>query len=175
MNDRIRKLARLSMLLALATAIHAAEAMLPVTVAWFRFGFANIIGLATLELFGFKDALLVTIGRVLLGSLTYGLIGSPAFMMSMAGGVAAMAVMGLAHRLAGKGLSEVGISVLGATAHNLAQLAVAYLILIRNEAILMLIPVMLLAAAGTGFMNGLAARFFVGHFKKASGENAIPG
>ena len=55
MTDRVTKLSRLALLLALATVIHTAEAFLPITVVWFRFGFANIIGLATLYLFGFKD------------------------------------------------------------------------------------------------------------------------
>ena len=59
----------LALLLALATVIHTAEAFLPVTVGWLRFGFANIIGLATLYLYGFKDALVVTLGRIFLGSL----------------------------------------------------------------------------------------------------------
>ena len=44
MTDRVVKLARLALLLALATVIHTAEGLLPITFVWFRFGFANIIG-----------------------------------------------------------------------------------------------------------------------------------
>ncbi len=168
MNDRPRKLARLALLLALATAMHTAEALLPVTVIWFRFGFANIIGLATLYLFGFKEALLLTLGRIFLGSLAAGLFGSPAFILSLFGGTSAILAMGFFHAWFSESLSEVGVSLTGAVAHNVAQLVVAYLILIRNEAVFLLLPVMLLAAVGTGVLNGLAARFFIKHFKKVT-------
>lgn len=154
------------MLLALAVVIHTAESVLPVTVVWFRFGFANIIGLATLYLFGFKDAFLLTLGRIFLGSLVTGLFGSPAFLLSLSGGVTSMLAMGLAHRYFSGIFSEIGISIIGAVVHNITQLVVAYLLIIRNEGILLLVPVMILAAAATGFINGLAARFFVAHFRR---------
>jgi heptaprenyl diphosphate synthase len=166
MTDRVVKLARLSLLLALATVIHTAEGLLPITVVWFRFGFANIIGLAALELFGFKAALLVTLGRIFLGSLGYGLFGSPAFVLSLAGGLAAILAMAAVYRFGSRMFSEIGISVVGAVVHNIAQLGVAYLMLIRNDAILLLLPLMLLTAALTGFLNGLATQFFVRHFRK---------
>jgi heptaprenyl diphosphate synthase len=169
MTNRIRELARLALLLALATVIHTAEALLPVTVLWFRFGFANIIGLATLYLFGFKDALLVTLGRIFLGSLISGLFGSPAFILSLAGGTAAILAMGLAYRLGKRIFSEIGVSVIGAVFHNVGQLWAAYVILIRNEGILLLLPLMLVTAAVTGFINGVAARFFINHFQKVAG------
>jgi heptaprenyl diphosphate synthase len=168
MTDRVGRLSRLALLLALATVIHTAEAFLPITVVWFRFGFANIIGLATLYLFGFKDALLITLGRIFLGSLATGLFGSPAFVLSLAGGICAILAMGIAHRLAARFFSEIGISLIGAVAHNTAQLVAAYFILVRNRGIFLLFPMMLLASIGTGFINGFAARFFITHFRKIS-------
>lgn len=166
MTERIRHLSRLALLLALATVIHTAEAALPVTFVWFRFGFANIIGLSTLYLFGFRDALVVTLGRIFLGSLATGLFGSPAFLLSLAGGTCSIVAMGLIHRCCSRVFSEIGISIVGAVVHNLAQLVVAYVLLIRNQGIFLLIPLMLLAALGTGFINGLATRFLVRHFRK---------
>jgi heptaprenyl diphosphate synthase len=173
MNDRVRKLARLSLLLALATGIHVAEALLPVTALWFRFGFANIIGLATLYLFGFKEALVVTVGRIFLGSVASGLFGSPAFILSFCGGTLAIVAMGLVYRFCRNLFSEVGVSIVGAVFHNAGQLGAAYLVLIRNEAILMLLPLMLLTATGTGFINGLAARFFIRKFRKVFGPDGM--
>lgn len=163
--ERVQRLARLALLLALATVIHTGEAYLPVTVAWFRFGFANIIGLATLYLFGFKDALFVTLGRIFLGSLAAGLFGSPAFLLSLTGGTCSILVMGLAHRWCSRVFSEIGVSILGAVAHNAAQLITAYAIIVRNEGVFLLMPVMILTAVGTGFLNGMAVRFFVAHFR----------
>jgi len=168
MNEHMRRPARLAMLLALATVIHTAEALVPVTMVGIRFGFANIIGLATLYLFGFRDALVVTLGRIFLGSLAAGLFGSPAFLLSLAGGTSAVLAMGLAHRVGARALSEVGVSVAGAVFHNAAQLAAAYVVLIRNDGILLLLPLMIVAATATGFVNGLAARFFVRHFRRVA-------
>jgi heptaprenyl diphosphate synthase len=79
--------------------------------------------------------------------------------------------MGVAHRLGSRFFSEIGISIIGAVAHNAAQLVVAYFILVRNQGIFLLFPMMLLAAMATGFLNGLAARFFIRHFKKVSSVN----
>lgn len=174
MNDRVHELSRLALLLALATVIHTTEAFLPVTLVWFRFGFANIMGLAALYLFGFRDALVVTLGRIFLGSLASGLFGSPAFILSLAGGLSAILAMGFVHKFASRIFSEVGISVVGAVFHNMGQLAAAYLILIRNEGILLLIPLMLVTATVTGFINGVAARFFIRHFKGVTGANGRP-
>lgn len=168
MRDSVRELSRVAMLLALATVIHTVEAMLPVNVVWFRFGFANIIGLATLYLFGFRDALLVTLGRIFLGSLAAGLFASPAFVLSLAGGSAAIIAMGAVHRLGGGIFSEIGISIIGAVCHNAAQLLAAYLLLIRHEGILLLLPLMILSATATGFINGLCARVVVKHFRPAA-------
>lgn len=168
MNERSLKPARLAMLLGLATVIHTAEALVPVTALWFRFGFANIIGLATLYLFGFKDALFLTLGRIFLGSLAAGLFGSPAFVLSLAGGTSAMLAMGLVHRIGARAFSEVGVSVVGAVFHSAGQLGAAYVILIRNEGVLLLLPLMLFASTVTGFINGLAARFFVRHFRRVT-------
>ncbi len=172
MTDGIQRIARLSLLLALATVIHTVESFLPLTFVWFRFGFANIIGLSTLYLFGFQDALLVTVGRIFLGSLASGLFGSPAFLLSLSGGILAILTMGFAHRYANRAFSEVGISLMGAVAHNLAQLVVAYLVLIRNEGVFLLLPLMLATSVVTGILNGLAARFFIDTFRRTLGQVA---
>jgi len=172
MTNRITHLARLSMLLALATVIHSLEQLLPITVVWFRFGFANIIGLAALELYGFRAALMVTVGRVFLGSLVSGLFGSPAFLLALSGGFLAILMMGLVHRLNGGIFSEVGISVCGAVMHNCGQLAMAYLVVIRNEGIVLFLPVMLITAAITGVLNGLAARVFVNRLRRI--QSSLP-
>ena len=168
MTQSASRPARLALLLALATVIHTAEALLPVTVVWFRFGFANVIGLSTLYLFGFGDALFITIARIFLGSLITGMFGSPAFLLSAAGGTCSILVMGLAYQTCGRTFSEVGISVLGALAHNLAQLVTAYALIVRNEGVFLLLPLLMITAIATGCLNGLATRFLVTHFRKVA-------
>ncbi|MGC8657626.1 MAG: Gx transporter family protein, partial [Desulfomonilaceae bacterium] len=82
-----------------------------------------------------------------------------------AGGLSSIFVMGGAYWLAGSVLSEIGISVLGAVTHNLAQLWVAYAMFVKAQSILLLMPVMILAAIGTGVINGLATKFLVKRIK----------
>lgn len=171
MIDKTGKLSRLAVLLALATAIHSLESLIPVTVGWFRFGFANIIGLTTLYMFGFKDAALLTMGRILLGSLISGQFGSPGFLLAIAGGLSSIFVMGGAYWLAGRLLSEIGISVLGAVTHNMVQLWVAYAIFVKTQSILLLMPVMILAAIVTGVINGLATKFLIKRIESLDARN----
>lgn len=166
MNTDVMKMSRLALLLALAVVIHTVEALLPVTVLWFRFGFTNIIGLAALYLFGFKDALFLTLARIFLGSLLTGLFGSPAFLLSLSGGVCSILAMGFLKRYFTPPFSEIGISLAGAVCHNLAQLVTAYLVIVRNEAIFLMLPLMMIAAFVTGLINGVAARFFIRHVEK---------
>lgn len=75
---------------------------------------------------------------------------------SFAGGAFSLLVMILARRM--KGLSVVGVSVLGAAAHNVAQMAVACFV-VETRAILAYLPVLLAAAVVTGLLTGLIARY----------------
>jgi heptaprenyl diphosphate synthase len=159
--DPVRRLSRVALLVALATVIHTAEAMIPVTALWFRFGFANIIALSAIYLYGFKDALTITIGRIIIGSLFSGTFGAPAFMLSFAGGLLSICVMGLAFKLGRRVFSEIGVSILGAVSHNFGQIMVAYLVIVRTEAILALFPLLMIMSLITGTINGLAARFLI--------------
>ncbi|MGD9817521.1 MAG: Gx transporter family protein [Desulfomonilaceae bacterium] len=165
MNEDARRIARLAMMLALATSVHALESMTPIVLGWFRFGFANIIGLTTLLIFGFKNALYVTVGRIFLGGLLSGSIGSPAFFLALSGGVVSICLMGLISFTKRSCISEIGISVVGAVSHNLAQLVMAYLIIVRNESILLLAPIMIIAAVVTGIINGIATRYLTKSLK----------
>jgi heptaprenyl diphosphate synthase len=166
MNERTLKMARLAMMLALATSIHALEALTPVTLGWFRFGFANIIGLATLIIFGFRDAFYVTVGRIFVGGLLSGSLGTPSFFLALSGGVVSIVFMGAANLIKRRYLSEIGISVIGAVAHNMAQLFAAYLLIVRNDTILTLAPIMILTATATGFINGMATHYLVLSLRK---------
>ncbi|MHB8204682.1 MAG: Gx transporter family protein, partial [Desulfomonilaceae bacterium] len=56
-------------------------------------------------------------------------------------------------------------SVLGAVSHNMIQLWVAYLMLVKNESILLLAPIMIIAAIGTGIINGFAGKILIKRMK----------
>lgn len=55
------------------------------------------------------------------------------------------------------GFSLVGVSILGATFHNLAQISVARFVLIKSVKIFSLVPIMLLLSIVMGIITGIIA------------------
>lgn len=149
-----RKLVLLSLLVALAIVLRGMEGLIPNPLPWIRIGFANIMTLLAILLFGLKAGMLLTILRVLIASLLFGTFLSPTFLLSFAAGIASTLVMGLCSISGRRLFSPIGLSALGGFTHNLVQLWVAYLILIKHGQILYLFPILSLIGTVTGIFNG---------------------
>ncbi|MBF0540006.1 MAG: Gx transporter family protein [Nitrospirae bacterium] len=153
---------RIAVLAAYAIALHGVERFIPMPIPWLRFGFANIIALTTLILFGFKAAMFVTIIRIVIGSMIIGTFLGPAFIMSLTAGISATLFMGLFYTLFGRLFSPIGISLIGALFHNLAQLGTAYFLFIHNlNAMLMIAPLIILIGIFSGALNGAATALII--------------
>ncbi|SCY16066.1 Gx transporter family protein [Alkaliphilus peptidifermentans] len=169
-----KKLVQLAMLTALGLALHILETFIPNPFMGIapgaKLGLANIIGLITLVLFGFKYALSINLLRSLLGGLATGAITS--MMYSMAGALVSTFLMWLVYKYMKKYFSLIGVSVFGALGHNIAQLTVAALI-INNIRIFSYLPVMMLVSIATGIFIGITANFTINkaliHFKDSIG------
>jgi heptaprenyl diphosphate synthase len=158
---------RVAVLSAYALALHGFEAMLPSPIPWLRLGLSNIITLTSLIIFGFRTAMMITLIRVILGSLFTGTFLGPAFLLSLGGGVASTAAMGLALPLYRNLFGPVGLSLIGALFHNVAQLFLAYVVFIqRFEAVLIISPVIILIGTLTGFANGIIADLLIKNLLK---------
>ena len=155
--ERLRRRVFLALFAALAVALHTLEALLPSPAPWFRLGFANILTLVALFLFGGRAAWAVALTRIGVGSLLLGNLFAPGFFLSLSGGVAATALMTGAKALAGRRIGPVGVSALGAAGHASGQLLVAWLLLVRTPALWGLYPYFLLFSLGAGIANGIAA------------------
>ncbi|HKJ04206.1 MAG TPA: Gx transporter family protein, partial [Geopsychrobacteraceae bacterium] len=70
--EEVRKRVFLALFIALAVALHAVEYLLPSPLPWFRFGMANILTLTALFLYGPRAAWVLTLCRILVGSLLLG-------------------------------------------------------------------------------------------------------
>jgi heptaprenyl diphosphate synthase len=146
----------IALLAAYAIALHSAEKLIPSPIPWLRFGFVNILTLTTLLLYGLKAGMMVTLIRVFVSSLFAGTFLGPAFALSLGGGVASTFVMWTARVLFGRLFSPIGISLLGALAHNIVQLFLAYLLFVRRlEAILFISPIIVFLGIVTGTFNGI--------------------
>lgn len=160
---------RIAVLSAFALALHGMETMLPSPIPWIKPGFSNIVALFALYCFGLRTALFVTLIRVTAGSMLFGTFPGPAFILSLAGGVASVASMGFFVRIMPRVFSLLGVSILGAFFHNIAQLLTAWLLFIhRPEPVLLIAPVLLLVGTAAGALNGFICRHLVQSFRETT-------
>lgn len=151
-----RELTLCALLTAMALALSYLENVFPLSLAiplpGVKLGLANVVTLFALYVLGPGQALLILVGRCVLGAVFAGNMN--ALLYSLLGGVAAMLVMILLSRL--RGLSVYGVSIGGAAAHNCGQVAAAVLTL-GNPAPLYYLPVLLGVSLGTGALTGVLA------------------
>ncbi len=162
---------RIALLSAYAIALHGFESLLPTPIPWLRLGLANIITLVALLLYGFRTAMMVTLIRIIIASIFRGTFLGPAFILSFGGGVSSTIAMGLAYKISRNLFGPVGLSLIGAVSHNIAQLALAYVLFIqRIEAVLIISPVILLIGTLSGVTNGLVSDFLIRNILKKNGD-----
>ena len=150
-----RRLVVVSMLAAGGLVLFVFESFFPV-LPWFRPGFGNIATILALMFFGFGDAFKVTVLRIVLGALVIGRLFTPLFVFAAAGGLVSVLAMALVMRST-RAFGPVGVSVIGAVAHNLVQVYVAYLLFVRSGELLIFIPVFVATGVATGILTGLVS------------------
>lgn len=165
----------IALLSAYAVGLHSIEALIPTPIPWLRFGFTNIITLTTLLLYGLKAGMTVTLIRVFVGSLFMGTFLGPAFALSLGGGVSSTLVMWFAKVLFGRLFSPIGLSLLGALAHNIVQLFLAYLFFVRRlEAIVFISPIIILFGIITGAFNGIVTSLIIKRIRESKEPKRSP-
>ncbi len=146
---------RIAALAALAIGLQVIEAAIPSPVPGIKPGLANVITLVTLVTLGWRAALAVTLLRVMGSSLLLGTVLSPGFWLSLAGALAALAVLAPLLRLYPRHLSALGLAVTAAMAHTLGQFLLAWAVIIPHPQLPLLLPPLLLAALITGLVTGI--------------------
>lgn len=158
--NKTSKLVYLALLITFAVVIHTIESMLaiPIPIPGAKLGLANIITLLAILLYGFRSGMVVAVMRC---AISFLIIGNPfTFTLSLSGAIFSTSVMGLGYVLYKKKLINVlTISVLGAAAHNFAQVIMASLVIKQPQLITFYLPVLLLVAVPTGVFTGLAATY----------------
>ena len=127
-------------MVALGVILHRLEALLPLPTPWVKLGLANLMTLMALVYLGTKEAFIVTLLRVILGSILAGTFLGPTFFLSLAGGLAGTAIMcGIYNR--GKGpFSLIGVSICGAYMHTFINAICVYFFLIKQTSFFVLLP-----------------------------------
>lgn len=156
---KMQKMVRLSLLVSGAAVLHVVESWLPnpfllVLGPGAKLGLANVVTLAVVLAYGWKEALIVAVLRSFLGSLVAGTFLSFGFYMSLSGAITSALAMGLLRLLLKNRVSTIGLSIVGAVTHIVTQLTVAALA-VSHFGLFIQLPWMLLFSIPTGYFVGL--------------------
>jgi len=158
MKNNTKKLTALAITVSFALILSFIESRIPAFVAipGVKTGLANIAVIFTLYKLGEKEAIIVSIIRVLLVSM---LFGTPVSMIySITGAILSLTVMILLRKFTP--LSTVTISVTGGVMHNIGQIAAASIMLGTNVVIYYL-PFLLLSGTIAGIVVGIASALLI--------------
>jgi heptaprenyl diphosphate synthase len=160
--NNTRRMVLLALFIAIASVLHVVESWLPLPlpVPGIKLGLANIVSLITIAIFGWRDAIYVVVIRVFLASLFGGVFLGPAFAMSMSGAIVSTLIMAYAYVSWHSTFSFVGISILGAVIHNIAQIMMAALV-VSSLTLLWYLPYLILFAVPTGWATGMIVVYFL--------------
>ena len=161
MNNK--RIAFLGLFVALAFVLSYIEYMLPLNIGipGAKVGFANLVVMVALYTVGEKNAIALSLIRVVLVGLTFGNISM--MMYSLAGAALSLFAMLIAKKI-GK-LSVTGVSVLGGVFHNIGQIIVAMLVL-ETESLIYYLPFLMVIGTITGVLIGFVANLITVRVKR---------
>lgn len=150
----MKKEIRLSMLLSISIILNILESLIPIfNFPGIRIGLANIITLIVLYTYGSKDAIYISILRVLLvGILRTGLF-SVAFYFSLFGSIFSIISMIIFKKTK---LSIIGVSIVGSIMHNVGQIIAALFLI--NTNLIYYMPILLITSIITGTIIGFISK-----------------
>ena len=161
---KLKQITANALLTAIALTIFMIEAQIPtlVPIPGVKLGLANIVTVFALFAFSPKDALLILVVRVFLGSVFSGQIST--ILYSMGGGLTCFAGLLLMKRI----LSDKQLwiaSVIGAILHNIGQTIVA-IIITGTPGMVVYLPILMVSGIIAGTFTGFCAQFLFHKLKK---------
>ena len=147
-----KKIAYMGLFAAIAIIFGYVESLIPffAGIPGIKLGLANLAVLFILEKYTWKEAVLVSMVRILVIGFMFGNMFS--ILYSMAGAALSLTVMTFMKKASG--FSLLGISVAGGVSHNIGQLIVAALI-VENKSLLYYAPVLIISGVITGLLIGI--------------------
>ncbi|MEI6157053.1 MAG: Gx transporter family protein [Atribacterota bacterium] len=160
---KTKALISIALLVSMGSVLHVVEGMIPlpnILLPGAKLGFANIVTLIALYLFGGREAFLVVLLRIFLGSLLGGSFLNVGFFLALSGGMCAFGGLVLGKKAH---LSIIAVSIIGALFHNTGQVAAAFIYLQIKEIfwyLLILLPFALPAGLCNGYLSGLFLQYW---------------
>ena len=158
-KTNIKRLCTLSLMIALAFAFSYLESLIPLNfgIPGIKLGIANLVVIVALYTMNAKDALFISIIRILLSGLAFS--GPFAMIYSLIGGLLSFLVMFVAKK--SNKLSPIGVSALGGTVHNFGQILVAAVVMR-----IYYFPILMIVGLITGILNGIIADIIIKRIAK---------
>jgi heptaprenyl diphosphate synthase len=153
-----RKTAYLGVFLAVAMICSYIETLIPFQfgIPGVKLGLTNIVVILILYCAGAKEAVLISVIRIILTGI---LFGNPiSIIYSLSGGLISFLVMLLLKKSGRLGI--ISVSVAGGISHNIGQILIAAWI-VNSFNIFFYIPVLLIAGLLTGMLIGILAQELV--------------
>jgi heptaprenyl diphosphate synthase len=162
--NKLQRYIFLSLLTAGALILSIIEGMIPLPyiAPGAKLGLSNIVTLSVVVVFGFKDALLVVVIRCILLMLVA--TNPITFIYSIVSGIMSTIIMSIGYKYLKK-LSLIGISVLGAMAHNASQITVAA-VLFSTANLYYYLPILSFVSIFTGCFVGYTSIFVTDNLNK---------
>jgi len=171
------KIYKIALLVSISCVLQISESLIPHPIPGLRLGLANMVTLIALVTLGFRSALEIAIFRTVLSSFIMGTFMSPTFILSFSGAAISTLVMGFFYWLSSfhkrYQLSIIGVSIIGALSHNIVQLFLAYLILVKHEGIFVFLPWLCVGAVVMGWITGAVAGSVCRRLKEIQNQKVI--
>lgn len=158
---KTRDLLRLALALSLGLSLHVIERMLPLPALPFpgvKLGLANLVSLGAIFWFDYSQGLTLIILRCVLASFFGG--GFSAFLYSLSGALISFHLIRTLAYLFPNAFSLPILSVAGAVAHNISQIALSCL-LMQTLSLLIYLPVLIIAGSISGLAIGFTALILI--------------
>lgn len=156
MSDKnARLIARCGVFTALAIVFSAFEALLPIQafipLPGIKLGVANIVIVYVLFYMGTREAVFVLLSKCAVTALIFGSVSS--FLFSVCGGTLSLVSAVVIKNVLKNKFSFVGVSIIGASCHNIGQILVSCAML-GTFSTLYYLPPLLLASVVCGAITG---------------------
>ena len=153
-----KQIAEYGLLIALALVLSYVEYLIPFSFAvpGVKLGLANIVVVFALYRLGWKEALTISLLRVLLMTFMFG--NAFALAYSLSGAVLSFGVMLLLLKT--KRFSSIGVGIAGGVSHNIGQILCA-MVLLETKQIASYLPVLLVSGTLAGVAIGIIAGILI--------------
>lgn len=134
-------------------------------VPGYKIGLANIAGLFALYMYDEKSMAYVSLLRIFLSSLMQGTLFSVSFWLSLSGGLLACLAMIIAYK--SKVFSIYGVSILGASFHNIGQV-IAITWIYQQYFMQLFLPILLALSIVSGILIAVICQKVLNHINGGS-------